>query len=233
MKLKDLLPDDRPREKLLLKGARALSSAELLAILLGSGFQGKNVADVARDLLYLAEGKLSLLCSMSPEKMAVLKGIGTARAVTVSAALELGRRCYEELAAVDLRSITSPAMVHQLMLPLMKDLDHEECWVMYLNRSHYLIGKEMICKGTLDQTTLDVHRILRRAIEKQCRHLILVHNHPSGTVLPSEADINQTGLLRKALESVGIKLSDHVIISPRAFFSFTEDKATTYEKFGD
>lgn len=224
MKIKDLCPDERPREKMRLRGAKALSNADLLAILLGSGTGGRSVIDVAQELMVSAGGRLSLLGAMPLEKLVSHKGVGEARAVTIVAALEVGRRSFEELAVVDKRSITSPDIVYQLMLPQLKNLDHEECWVLYLNRANFLIGKEMITSGSLESTLIDTGRILRKAIEKQCSYVILVHNHPSGSPRPGQADIHQTDVLRKALAAVGIHLADHVVVAEDSFYSFSEER---------
>ena len=222
MKMMDYVPDERPREKLRLRGARSLSNAELLAILLGSGTGGKNVLEVAQELIACADGRLTLLGTMPLERLMQQKGVGEVRAIGISAALELGRRCFEEIALMDKRSITRPAQVYQIMLPVMKNLDHEESWVLYLNRANYLLGKELITVGRMETTLIDVPRIVRKAIEKQCTHVVLVHNHPSGQALPSEADIQQTDILRKALRAVEIGLMDHVILAEDSFFSFSE-----------
>ena len=224
MRIKDLCPDERPREKLRRRGAKALSNAELLAILLGSGTGGKNVTEVAQELMVNAGGRLTLLGAMPLERLMAHKGLGEVRAITIAAALELGRRTFEEEAVIDRRSITSPQLVYRLMLPCLKNLDHEECWVLFLNRSNFLISKEMITSGSLESTLIDSGRILRKAIEKQCSGVILVHNHPSGSPQPGQADIHQTEVLRRALEAVGIRLTDHVVIANNAYYSFSEDR---------
>lgn len=224
MRIKDWVANERPREKLLSRGARALSNAELLAILIGSGTGGKNVLEVAQELLARAEGRLVLLAAMPLERMRSQKGLGSVRAVTIQAAMELGRRAFEEMALLDKRSITSPELVYRLMLPTLKNLDHEECWALFLNRANYLIGKEMVSSGSLESTPLDAQKIVRRGIEKQCRHIILVHNHPSGQPRPGEADIRQTERLRKALSLMGISLMDHIVVVEDAFYSFAEER---------
>lgn len=224
MRIKEWVANERPREKLLSRGARALSNAELLAILIGSGTGGKNVLEVAQELLARAEGRLVLLAAMPLERMRSQKGLGSVRAVTIQAAMELGRRAFEEMALLDKRSITSPELVYRLMLPTLKNLDHEECWALFLNRANYLIGKEMVSSGSLESTPLDAQKIVRRGIEKQCRHIILVHNHPSGQPRPGEADIRQTERLRKALSLMGISLMDHIVVAEDAFYSFAEER---------
>ena len=224
MKLKDWIPAERPREKMRLRGAKALSNAELLAILLGSGTGGKNVMEVAQEILASADGRLTLLSAMPMERLVLQKGVGEVRAYTISAALELGRRAFEEMAMIDQRAINSPELVYQLMLPQLKGLDHEECWILLLNRRQRLIGKERINVGSLESTLIDTKRILRRAIEKQSSFVVLVHNHPSGSPIPGEADIRQTDILRNTLSAVEIALMDHVIVTDGSFFSFSEER---------
>ena len=224
MRIKEWVNEERPREKMLSRGARALSNAELLAILIGSGTCGKNVMEVSQELLARSEGRLVLLSGMPMERLLGQKGLGRVRAVTIKAALELGRRAFEEMACLDKRAITSPELVYRLMLPTLKNLDHEECWALFLNRANFLIGKELISSGSLESTPLDPQKILRRGIEKQCKHIILVHNHPSGQPIPGEADIRQTERLRKALTLMGISLMDHIVVAEDAFYSFAEER---------
>lgn len=224
MKMKDYVLGEKPREKLRLRGAKSLSNAELLAILLGSGTGGKNVLEVSQELMVSAGGRLTLLGAMPLEQLMQQKGVGEVRAIGIAAALELGRRCFEEMSMVDKRAVTSPELVYRVMIPVMKHLDHEESWALYLNRNNYLIGKEMITVGRMETTLIDTRRIVRKAIEKQCSQVVLVHNHPSGQALPSQADIRQTDILRKALAAVEISLMDHIIVCEDSFFSFSEEK---------
>lgn len=224
MKIKDLIPEDRPRERLLLSGARSLSNSELIAIIIGGGIGGKNVSEVARELLSMADGSLMLLASMPVERLITQKGIGPVRAVMVAAALELGRRSMQESNSINDSPLTSPELVVQLMLPVLRNLQHEECWVLFLNSKNRLIGKEIISTGSLESTVMDTRKVLRRAIEKQSRHVIMVHNHPGGSPEPSEADIRQTDILRKALSAVEITLLDHVIIGDHKFYSFSQER---------
>ena len=224
MRIKELCPDERPREKMRLRGAKALSNAELLAILLGSGTGGQSVTEVAQELMVCAGGKLTLLEAMPLERLITQKGIGEVRAITIAAALELGRRCMEESAIADKRSVNSPERVFQIMLPHLKNIDHEECWALFLNKANFVLGKERITSGSLESTLIDTNRILRRAIEKQSSYVILVHNHPSGSPLPGPADVHQTDVVRKALASVEISLMDHVVVAEDSFFSFSEER---------
>ena len=224
MKIKDLCPDDRPREKMLQFGSRSLSNAELLAIIIGSGTGDKNATELAREVLAASDGRLVILSAMPLERLTMQKGIGKAKAVTIAAALELGRRVMQESAEIKMGAITSPDLVFQLMLPTMRNLQHEECWALFLNGKSRLIGKELISTGSLEKTIIDTRSILKRAIEKQSRYVILVHNHPGGSPEPSQADIRQTDIMRKALAAVELTLSDHVIIGNDKFFSFAEDR---------
>ena len=172
----------------------------------------------------MAEGSLILLGAMPVERITLQKGVGTAKAIDIAAALELGRRYLQESNNVKDSPVTSPELVAQLMTPILHNLQHEECWVLFLNGKSRLIGKERLSKGSLESTVLDSRKVVRRAIEKQSRHVILVHNHPGGSPEPSEADIRQTDILRRALAAVEISLTDHVVLGDKKFFSFSQDR---------
>ncbi|MBE6251228.1 MAG: JAB domain-containing protein [Bacteroidales bacterium] len=226
MKLKELCKDEMPREKMLEKGADALSNAELLAILLRTGRDGKNVIDMARELLLSGNGTLAGLAEMSIEKLCTISGIGPSKAITVAAAFELGRRASLQSALDSAGALTSPHKVFDIMQPITKDLDHEECWVLFLNKTNRLICKERISSGGLDSTVIDLRVIVRKALDKKALAIILVHNHPSGTSLPSRADITQTQALQKALKTCDIALLDHVIIARDSYYSFADEELT-------
>lgn len=230
MKLKDLCADDRPRERLLEKGVDSLSNAELLAILLRTGTGSMNVVDVARELLKSADGRLGELSSMPIDKICGVRGIGKSKAATIAAAMELGRRLFLESSVLEKKSISSPRAVYRIMIPLLKGLDHEECWVIFLNRANYIIGKERLSVGSLDATIMDVKTVLRRALDKKASGVVLVHNHPSGSAMPGQADIRQTGLLRKALQTCDIHLVDHVVVAEDCWYSFADERLEN-EKF--
>ena len=215
-----------PREKMLEKGADALSNAELLAILLRTGRDGKNVIDMARELLLSGNGTLAGLAEMSIEKLCTISGIGLSKAITVAAAFELGRRASLQSALDSAGALTSPHKVFDIMQPITKDLDHEECWVLFLNKTNRLICKERISSGGLDSTVIDLRVIVRKALDKKALAIILVHNHPSGTSLPSRADITQTQALQKALKTCDIALLDHVIIARDSYYSFADEELT-------
>lgn len=224
MKIKDLCEDERPREKMIGKGAAALSNAELLAILLRTGTEKMNVIDVAREVLKIGDGKLNEIATMSVDMLCRADGIGPSKAVTVAAAFELGRRCAAETAIDTRTAISSPKTVFRMMLPLLRGLDHEECWILFLNRANFLISKERLSSGGLDSTTLDCRQILKKALEKKACGLIVVHNHPSGSALPGTADIQSTRQLERALKACEISLLDHVVIAQDSYYSFADEE---------
>jgi DNA repair protein RadC len=209
---------------MLARGADALTNAELLAILLRTGTGGRNVVDVARELLKSCDERLGEMASLSVERLRQVDGIGPGKAVTIMAAIELGRRLASESGMELAVRLDSPAKVYRIMLPLMRDLDHEECWALFLNRSNSLIAKEKMTFGGQDFTLFDKRVIIRRAIERKASSLILVHNHPSGNPYPSIEDINQTKDLHRALSSCGLQLLDHVIVAGASYYSFSDEQ---------
>ena len=223
MRLKDWNTEERPREKLLLKGPGALGNAELLAIFIGSGVPGANAVSVAQELLSSAGGRLSELCRRPAKQLMRQRGVGQARAVAIAAALELGRRYLAEAAARQ-PTVNGPEDVVDMMLPILKGLDHEECWALYLNRANVVTGKEKLTSGTADCTLIDNKQILRRVLDEQAKAVILVHNHPSGNPQPGSSDIQLTGQLRSALSTFDIILTDHVVITDRQFYSFADER---------
>ena len=226
MKIKELFLDERPRERLFRNGADSLSNAELLAILLRTGTRKMNAVELARNLLEDSEGKVADIASMSIDRLLKLNGVGPAKAAALAASFELGRRCAMECFSTKSKSITSPNTVYRLMIPHMKTLDHEECWVLYLNRSNRLIGKERMSSGGLESTIIDCKSIVRKALEKKASGLILIHNHPSGSPMPGMADIKQTQILKNALKTCDISLIDHVVIAESSYYSFADEEVT-------
>ena len=224
MKIKDLDRGERPRERLLATGAAGLSTTELLAILLRSGTRKKNVKETAEELFGAAGNSLTVLSGFSPEKMTETEGIGPDKAATVSAAMELGKRFMGEQHCTDRVSITGPKQIFEVMRPIMKGLDHEECWIFFLNRANYIIAKEMLSTGGMAATVLDVRIIIRKALEKKAHGIILVHNHPSGNPMPGTCDITQTKNLKKAAETFEISLVDHVVIAGDRYYSFADEE---------
>ena len=201
-----------------------MSNAELLAVLLRTGTGGKNAIEVAREVLKEGDSRLGSVADMSIDRLCRISGIGPGKAVAVAAAFELGRRVENEASAGDAMQIDSPKKVYRLMVPRMRDIGHEECWALFLNRANRLIGHEMVTSGAQDVTLIDRRMILRRALEKRAAAVILVHNHPSGNPLPSVDDIEQTRDLGKALKSCGLQLIDHVIVAGKSYYSFSDEK---------
>ena len=224
MKIKDLRADERPREKMLARGAGSLSDGELLAVLLRSGNRTCSALDLGRQLLDLGDGRLSALFNLSQDKMLSLPGIGPGKAAGVLAAFELGRRFLQEESSVVKTPILTARRVHELMIAQLKGLQHEECWVLFLNDHQYLIGKERVSSGGGNSTTFDIRQIIRLALDKGASALILVHNHPSGNPTPGQADIQRTNELRKGLSAVGLTLLDHVVVADDCCFSFADDR---------
>lgn len=208
---------------MLARGAGALSDGELLAVLLRGGIPDMNAVEIARELLKLADGRLSTLSDMPLEKISGVRGIGPCKAASLIASFELGRRFYREESLAVRKPVTSGEMVFTLMLPDLKGLGHEECWVLFLNNHNYVISRERMTSGGQDSTVIDVRQIVRKAIEKSASGIILVHNHPTGSPQPSAADIKNTAALRKAAASCSIALIDHVVICDDCYFSFSDN----------
>ena len=224
MKLKEMNKQERPREKMMTRGTNALTDVELLAILLRTGTSTHNVIDVARELLRFADDRLGEVAAMSLDRLRQVEGIGPSKAVTVAAAFELGRRLALEVGMQNVPRMDSPAKVYRVMLPLLRDLDHEECWVLFLNKSNGLISKERMTSGGQDFTVMDKRVVVRRALEKKAVSIILVHNHPSGNPMPSVEDINLTKALHKALSSCDLQMLDHVIVAGHGYYSFSDEQ---------
>ncbi len=225
MKLCEFCKDEKPRERLLNNGVSSLSKAELLAILLHTGTKDINVIELSRKILQCADNSLCNLSSLSLTKLCSIDGIGKAKACTIIAAFELGRRFSQEFLG-DRIIIDSPEKIYKLMLSIMKGLDHEQCWSIFLNKSNYIIDKILCSKGGGDSTIIDIKSIIRLALEKKAFGLILCHNHPSNNPKPSLNDIKYTEELRKALSHFDISLIDHIIVCDDYFYSFAESKTS-------
>lgn len=218
--------EERPREKLMQRGASALTNTELLAILLRSGNRTESAVDLARNLLS-AGGSLAGLAREGAARLMAIGGIGPAKATTVEAAFELARRLAAEIPGDEITIRTSDT-VARMMGPRLRDLPHEECWALYLNRGQKLLGKECISRGGLSSTVVDLKIIVKKAVEHLASGLILVHNHPSGNPQPGQQDREQTEALRKAAAALDISLIDHIIIARKKFFSFSDDTENRY-----
>lgn len=214
--------EERPREKLMHQGAAALTNAELLAILIGSGTRSLTAVDLARELIAGCDGRLDALSRQGASRLMAVEGVGPAKATTILATFELARRLAAEIPQDELTIRTSET-VARMMAPFLRDLPHEECWVLYLNRGSRLIGKEKVSSGGTGSTVIDIKIIVKKAVEHLASGLILVHNHPSGNPRPGEQDRLQTDALRKAAAVFDIALVDHVIIGKKKYFSFSDE----------
>jgi len=214
--------EDRPREKLLKKGIASLTDAELIAILIGSGVKNENALDISRKILNGSSNNLNELAKLSIHELRRTKGIGIARAISIVAALELGRRRKIE-DVIQRGKISGSRDVFDLFLPILGDLPHEEFWVLFLNRSNLIIDKSKISQGGIAGTVTDIRLIMKQAIDKLAVSIILCHNHPSGNIKPSEADSRITKKLKDSGEILDVSVLDHIIVSEASYFSFADE----------
>ncbi len=214
--------DDQPREKLMLKGKAVLSDAELIAILIGSGSRNESAVELSKRILSSVDNNLGALGKLSLQQLMNFKGIGEAKAVTIAAAMELGRRRRDE-DGVELKKITSSKAVYDIMQPIIGELPHEEFWIIYLNNSNKVIYKSQISKGGITGTVVDARLVFKTALEHNAVAIILVHNHPSGVLQASEPDKQVTRQLKTAGASLDIKVLDHVIVTERGYLSFVDE----------
>lgn len=214
--------DDRPREKLMLKGKNALSDAELIAILIGSGNRNESAVDLSKRILASIDTNLNALGKLSMAQLMTFKGIGEAKAISIIAAMELGRRRRAE-EVVELNKITSSKIVFEIMQPIIGELPHEEFWILYLNNSNKVLSKMQQSKGGITGTMVDVRLVFKTALELGATAIILCHNHPSGTLVPSDADKQITKKLKLAGDSLDVKVLDHLIVTETNYYSFVDD----------
>lgn len=220
--IKNWSQDDQPREKLRDKGKSTLSDAELVAILIASGNREESAVDLSKRILASVDNNLNALGKLSLKQLMEFKGIGEAKAITIAAALELGRRRKLE-DGVRQEKITSSRDVFDVMQPILGELSHEEFWILYLNNSNKVLQKQQLSKGGITGTLVDVRLVLKQALEVGAVALILCHNHPSGTLRPSNADKQITAKLSNAALSLDIKVLDHLIVTENAYFSFADE----------
>jgi len=206
----------------MLKGKSALSDAELIAILIGSGSRNESAVDLSKRILASVAHNLNSLGKLSMAQLMEFKGIGEAKAISIIAAMELGRRRRGE-EAVELTKITSSKTVFEIMQPIIGELPHEEFWILYLNNSNKVIFKAQISIGGITGTIVDVRLVFKMALEKGATALILCHNHPSGTLIPSDADKQITKKLKLAGDSLDVKVLDHLIVTETKYFSFVDE----------
>ena len=221
LNITDWALEDRPREKLIAKGRQALTDAELIAILIGSGNTEETAVELAKRILASVNNNLNALGKLSINDLMKFKGIGEAKAISIVAALELGRR--RKLAEIVEQKVTSPKIIFELMNPVLADLPHEEFWVIFLNRGNKIIDKQRIGQGGLHETTADIRLIMKAAIEKLATSIILCHNHPSGSLKASDADKQLTKKIIEAGKILDIAVLDHIIIGNESYFSFNDN----------
>lgn len=220
--IKNWAEDDKPREKLMLKGKQVLSDAELIAILIGSGSRNESAVSLSKRILASVDNNLNALGKLSLKQLMEFKGIGEAKAISIAAALELGRRRRVE-ETVELKKISSSKAVFDIMQPLIGELPHEEFWVLFLNNSNKVIHKSQLSKGGIAGTVVDIRLVFKMALEQNATSLILTHNHPSGKLEASNADKEITQKLKLAGEQLEIKVLDHVIITEKGYLSFQDE----------
>ena len=214
--------EDRPREKMLLKGKAALSDAELIAIIIGSGTVNEDAIALAQRILDSVNANLSELGRRSIKDLMKFKGIGEAKAISITAAVELGRRRqFSDVMQKD--TLTSSRDVFDMMLPQLIDLPYEEFWILQLNRANHVIGRARISAGGVSGTVVDSKMVFKPAIEVLATSIILVHNHPSGNLKPSQADIELTRKLKEAGKHLDIAVLDHIIVAYSGFYSFADE----------
>ena len=224
VKIQDLGNDEKPREKALSLGIRALTDSELLAIIFGGGLPGMSVVDMSRKILHDCDNRIDNLARLSMnELMSKYKGVGQAKAVSLAAAFELGRRNREQAMCNTMPVIQSSRDVVTLMGSMLEQLDYEEFWVLMLNRSNRVKYKRCVSQGGTASTVVDVKLLLKRAIDCLAESIVLVHNHPSGNNRPSVEDDNLTRRIKEGAAYLGIKVLDHVIIARSESYSYNDE----------
>lgn len=222
LNIKQWAEEDRPREKLLLKGKNALSDAELIAILIGSGNRTETAVELSKKILASVNNDLNQLAKLNLTDLMKFNGIGEAKAITIAAALELGRRRKESTEEKKIK-IGSSKNAYEAINDVLSDLPHEEFWVLYLNRKNEIIKRENISKGGVTGTVADGKIIFKNAVNLLASAVILCHNHPSGNLKPSEADIKLT----KKMKEIGVIMEtpvvDHIIVGNNNYFSFADE----------
>lgn len=223
LSIKAWADDDRPREKLILKGRTALSDAELIAILISSGSRNESAVDLAKRILQTADNNLERFSKMTVSELKNFSGMGEAKALAIIAALELGRRRNSSSVDSTSMKITASADAYRIIRPELDDLQHEEFYIMLLNRSNVVTKKEQVSRGGMNATIVDPKIVFRIAVSNGANGIILAHNHPSGAVKPSEQDIRLTKKLREGADVLDIALLDHIIVGANTYFSFADE----------
>lgn len=222
-KVADMDESDKPREKAMTQGIGSLTNTELMAIILGSGMPGKSVISLSQEILHDADGRLGRVARLTiPELIKKYTGVGPAKAVSLAAAFELGTRCADDMATADAQ-IRSGADVFKLMRSRLQRLNSEEFWVLHLSRSNRVISRDCISRGGTAGTVVDIKLLLKSAIDRLSSSIILVHNHPSGTLKPSVEDDSLTARIKAGASMLDIRVLDHVIIAPTGYFSYNDE----------
>jgi DNA repair protein RadC len=220
--IKQWSKDDRPREKLLMSGAENLSNSELLAILIHNGTRQKTAVDLAKEILKMGKDNLSELGRLSVKELMKIKGIGEAKAITITAALELGRR-RQSATPLEKLIVTNSGDIARYLQTKIKDYRHEIFVVLFLNRANKINHFEIISEGGITGTVADPRIILRKALEEDAVNIILCHNHPSGSLKPSRADEELTKKIKEAAKLLDITVIDHIIVSEDGYYSFADE----------
>ena len=220
--IKNWAADDRPREKLLSKGAEVLSNSELIAILINNGSKDKSAVDLAKEILRLGSDNLNELGKLTLNDFQQIKGIGEAKAITIAAALELGRR-RQASATLDKTIVQSSKDIAQYLKAILKDFNYEVFAVLFLNRANKINHFEIISRGGITGTVADPRIILKKALEQDATSIVLSHNHPSGSLKPSRADEELTQKIKEAAKYFDIKVIDHIIVSEDGYYSFADE----------
>ncbi|HRP88943.1 MAG TPA: DNA repair protein RadC [Edaphocola sp.] len=220
--IKQWAEDDRPREKMELKGVAALSDSELLGILINTGSKNKSAVDLAKELMDKAQNNIHVLSRFNLKQLQEVKGIGRAKAVTLAAALEIGRR-RASTETLDRAKFDSSLEVAKFIIPMLQDLETEKFLVLYLNFSHRLIAHEFISHGSLTASVVDLKILMRNALQNLSSKIIVAHNHPSGNLKPSNADISLTQRIKEATAFFDIELLDHIIVAENSYTSFKDE----------
>ena len=220
--IKNWSQDDQPREKLRDKGSQSLSNAELIVILIGSGTVQETAVDLSKRILASVNHDLQSLRKLSITQLMRFKGIGESKAIKIAAAMEISYR-RRETNQKKLDKIKTSRSVFEIMNPLLGHLSHEEFWVLFLNNSNKILAKTQLSKGGMTSTIVDVRIVMKQALEHSAIAIILVHNHPSGSLIPSKSDTQLTEKFKLAAESLDIKVLDHIIVTEKTYFSFADE----------
>lgn len=223
LSIKAWADDDRPREKLILKGRSSLSDAELIAILIGSGSRNESAVDLAKRILQEADNNLERFSRMTLAELKKFSGMGEAKALSIIAALELGRRRNSSIVDDSSMKITASADAYRIIRPELDDLQHEEFYIMLLNRSNIVTKKEQVSRGGMNSTVVDPKIVFKIALSNGASGIILAHNHPSGGIKPSEQDIRLTKKLKEGADVLDVALLDHIIVGANTYFSFADE----------